>query len=55
MSAERRTEDDPNVSRMRNEQEKLYRQLDRILDDLKIETKAAVPPEGTCADPFTST
>jgi hypothetical protein len=31
MSAERRTEDDPNVSRMRNEQDKLCRQLDRIL------------------------
>jgi hypothetical protein len=40
------------VRRMRNEQDKLYRQLDRILDDLRIGTKADVPPEGTYSDPF---
>lgn len=55
MSPERRTEEDAGVLRMRNEQDKLYHQLDRILDDLKIGTKAAVPPEGTYADPFAST
>ena len=54
MTAERRTEENPDVSRMRQEQNRLYLQLDRILDDLKIGTKAAVPPEGTYSDPFGS-
>ena len=52
MSAERRTEEDSTVSRMRVEQDKLYRQLDRILDDLQVGTKAEVPAAGTYGDPF---
>ena len=52
MSAERKTEDDANVQRMRMEQNKLYQQLDRILDDLRIGTKAEIPREGTYSDPF---
>jgi hypothetical protein len=55
MTPERRTEESEDGSRMRNEQDKLYRQLDRILDDLKIGTKVDPPPEGTYADPFAST
>ncbi len=55
MSAERRTEDDADVSRMRNERDKLYRQLDRILGDLKIGTTVDVPPEGTYCNPFGTT
>ncbi len=51
-SVERRTEENSDVSRMRGEQHKLYLQLDRILDDLKIGTKAEVPTEGTYSDPF---
>jgi len=54
MTAENRTENDADVSRMRSEQDKLYRQLDRILDDLKIGTKTEVPPEGTYSDPLGS-
>jgi hypothetical protein len=54
MSPESRTESDPHVSRMRSEQDTLYRQLDRILDDLKIGTKAEIPPEGTYSDPLGS-
>ena len=55
MTPERRTEENSDVVRMRTEQDKLYRQLDRILDDLKIGTKVDPPPDGTYADPFTST
>jgi hypothetical protein len=53
MTAERRTEEDPNVLTMRDEQEKLSGELDRILKDLK--TKLDPPPKGTSADPFAST
>ena len=52
MIAERRTEEDQGVKRMRSEQHHLYLQLDRVLDDLKIGTKAEVPPAGTYGDPF---
>jgi hypothetical protein len=52
MTPERRTEENAGVQRMRSEQDKLYRQLDRVLDDLKIGTKADVPPEGTYSNPF---
>jgi hypothetical protein len=52
MMAERRTEEDQGVKRMRSEQHHLYLQLDSILNGLKIGTMDEIPPEETYADPF---